>query len=122
MHQALHDLAWRAAMQEEFSALQANNTWSLVSCPPCINVITGKWLFKNKLLPDGSLDRRKARWVIRSFKQHPSINFDQTFSLVVKSALIRTMLHLMASCHWSMHQLDVKNTFLHGDLTKRVYC
>jgi hypothetical protein len=59
---ALRDPAWHIARQEEFSSLQANNTWSLVPRPPGINVITGKRLFKNKLLPDGSLDRRKARW------------------------------------------------------------
>jgi len=50
------------------------------------------------------------------------VDFHQTFSPVVKSASIRTVLHLAASCHWLVHQLDVKNAFLHGDLAERVYC
>jgi hypothetical protein len=56
-----------------------------------------------------------------SFKQCPGIDFDQTFSPVIKPVSIRTVLHLTASHHWPMHQLDVKNVFLHGDLAERVY-
>jgi hypothetical protein len=49
-------------MQEEFTALQANNTWGLVSSPPGINFVTGKWVFRLHL--DGSLERYKAHWVL----------------------------------------------------------
>jgi histone deacetylase 1/2 len=119
---ALRDPDWKAAMQDEFNALQANGTWTLVPRPSHANVITGKWLFKNKLNPDGSLERRKARWVVRGFSQRPGVDFHQTFSPVVKPATIRTVLHLAATRRWPVHQLDVKNAFLHGDLTERVYC
>jgi hypothetical protein len=84
--------------------------------------ITGKWLFKNKLHPDGTLERCKARWVVRGFSQRPGIDFHQTFSPVVKPTTIRTVLHLAATRQWPVHQLDVKNAFLHGDLAERVYC
>jgi histone deacetylase 1/2 len=47
-------------MQEEFDALQRNRTWELIPRPPYANVITGKWVFKHKLLPDGTLERYKA--------------------------------------------------------------
>jgi len=119
---ALRDSEWHAAMQTEFDALQANQTWTLVPRPPHANVIAGKWLFKNKLNPDGSLERRKARWVVRGFSQRPGVDFHQTFSPVVKPASIRTVLHLAASRSWPVHQVDVKNAFLHGNLAERVYC
>ncbi|XP_062182142.1 uncharacterized mitochondrial protein AtMg00810-like [Phragmites australis] len=106
-------------MQEEFDALQSNETWTLVPRPPYTNVITGKWLFKNKLNPDGSLEHRKARWVVRGFSQRAGIDFNQTFSPVVKPGTIRTVLHLAATCRWPVHQLDVKNAFLHGNLAER---
>jgi hypothetical protein len=109
-------------MQDEFDALQANGTWTLVPRPPHANVITGKWVFKNKLHPDGSLERRKARWVVRGFSQRPGIDFNQTFSPVIKPATIRTVFHLAATRGWPVHQLDVKNAFLHGNLAERVYC
>jgi hypothetical protein len=64
----------------------------------------------------------KARWVVHGFKQRPGIDFDQKFSPVVKPVTIRTVLHLAAVRNWPVHQLDVKNTFLHSELSKRVYC
>jgi histone deacetylase 1/2 len=54
-------------MQVEFDALVSNKTWSLVPRPPHARVITGKWVFKIKLNPDGTLERYKARWVVRGF-------------------------------------------------------
>jgi histone deacetylase 1/2 len=84
-------------MRDEHDALISNGTWTLIPRPPGANVITGKWLFKNKLHPDGSLERRKARWVIRGFNQRAGVDFHQTFSPVVKPASIRTVLHLAAS-------------------------
>jgi hypothetical protein len=107
---------------EEYAALLANHTWDLVPCPPGTNVVTGKWLFRHKLTSNGSLDRYKARWVLRGFTQRPGVDYDETFSPVVKFATVRTVLSLALSRDWAIHQLDVKNAFLHGTLTKTVYC
>jgi hypothetical protein len=63
------------------------------------------------LLADGSLDRYKARWVLRGFTQWPGIDYDETFSPVVKPATVRVVLSLALSQNWLIHQLDVKNAF-----------
>jgi len=119
---ALVDPNWRAAMQSEFDALKANDTWTLVPRPPGVNIVTGKWVFRHKFLSDGSLDRYKSRWVLCGFTQRPGIDYDETFSPVVKPATVRLVLSLALSRSWPMHQLDVKNAFLHGHLTETVYC
>jgi hypothetical protein len=93
----------------------------LVSRPPRANVVTDKWIFKHKLKADGSLDRYKARWVLRGFTQHPGVDYDETFSPVVKSATVRTMLTLVVSRGWPVHQLNIKNAYLHGTLFDTIY-
>jgi hypothetical protein len=103
-------------------ALQANDTWTLVPRPPGVNLVIGKWVFRHKFKLDGSLDRYKARWVLRGFSQCPGIDYDETFSPVVKPATIRVVLTLALSRSWPIHQLDMKNAFLHGTLNETVYC
>jgi hypothetical protein len=109
-------------MQDEFDALQRNQTWTLVPRPLGAPVITGKWVFRHKFNSDGTLERYKARWVVRGFHQRPGVDFGETFSPVVKPATIRTVLTLVASKNWPAHQLDVSNAFLHGNITERVLC
>jgi hypothetical protein len=84
-------------------------------------VVTGKWVFRHKHNADGSLACYKACWIIRGFAQCPRIDFGETFSPVVKPAMIKTMLTLVCSRGRHVHQLDVKNVFLHGVLGEQVY-
>jgi hypothetical protein len=109
-------------MQDEFDALVTNGTWTLVPRPARANVVSGKWIFKHKFHSDGSLARYKARWVVRGFSQQHGVDFDETFSPVVKPATIRIVLSITVSRSWPIHQLDVKNAFLNGNLDEEVYC
>ena len=94
----------------------------LVPRPPHANVVTGKWIFKHKFHADGSLARYKARWVVRGYSHRPGIDYDETFSPVVKPAMIRLVLTLAISSSWPILQLDVKNAFLNDNLDEDVYC
>jgi histone deacetylase 1/2 len=118
---ALADPNWGAAMEEKVAALSQNKTWDLIPRPPGTNVISSKWVFKIKYNPDGSFQRYKDRWAVRGYSQRHGVDFGETFSPVVKPATVRTVLSLVVSRRWSVHQLDVKNAFLHGMLTKTVY-
>jgi len=95
---------------------------SLFEPVPKPNAVTGKWVFKHKFKADGSLERYKGRWVFRGFTQHPGVDFAETFSPIVKPATVRTVLSLALSRSWPIHQLDVNNAFLQGNLSETVYC
>ncbi|KAJ9551570.1 hypothetical protein OSB04_015615 [Centaurea solstitialis] len=118
---AMQNPHWKAAMHDEYDALIKNRTWDLVERPPDANVIRCMWLFKHKFNSDGSLQRHKARLVVNGRGQQVGIDCDETFSPVVKPVTIRTVLSLALSYSWPIHQLDVKNAFLHGDLQETVY-
>jgi hypothetical protein len=84
-------------------------------------VVTNKWIFCHKLTSGGSLDRYKAHWVLRGFTQSLGVDNDEIFSPVVKFATVQAVLTLALSRNWAIHQLSVKNAFLHGTLTVTVY-
>ena len=90
-------------MQAEFDALLANDTWTLVARSPGVNVVTGKWVYRHKFLDDGSLDRYKSRWVLRGFTQRPEIDYEETFSPVIKPVTVRIVLSLAMSRSWPIH-------------------
>ncbi|GJY29079.1 ribonuclease H-like domain-containing protein [Tanacetum coccineum] len=118
---AFNDPNWQHAMNDEYSALIKNNTWTLVPRPPDTNIVRCMRLFLHKYLADGTLSRYKDRLMANGSTQLEGVDVDETFSLVVKPGTIRTVLSLTASRHWPIHQLDVKNAFLHGNLSEIVY-
>ncbi|KAK1661389.1 hypothetical protein QYE76_049548 [Lolium multiflorum] len=119
--EALRIPHWRDAMEAEFSALQDTGTWRLVPPIPGVNLIDSRWIFKVKLHADGSIERYKARLVAKGYKQRYGLDYDETFSPVVKPATIRLLLGMALSHHWYLRQLDIQNAFLHGYLDEEVY-
>ncbi|GJW70603.1 ribonuclease H-like domain-containing protein [Tanacetum coccineum] len=116
-----NDPNWKNVMRDEYTALIKNKTWNLVPRLTNTNIVRCMWLFRHKYMADGTLSRYKARLVVNGSAQLEGVDVDETFSPVVKPGTIRTILSLAASRHWRIHQLDVKNDFLHGDLSKTVY-
>ncbi|KAI3500548.1 hypothetical protein L1887_36372 [Cichorium endivia] len=112
---------WLMAMEEEMSALRSNNTWDLVPRPANSNVVGSKWIFRTKFNSDGTIDRYKARLVAQGFTQVPGLDYSLTFSPVVKSSTVRIVLSIAVMQKWPLHQLDVKNAFLNGCLTDKVF-
>ena len=117
----LNDPNWNAAMLDEYNALINNKTWKLVPQPYNVNIIRFVWIFLHKKNADDSFERYKARLVGDGKSQQAGVDCDETFSPVVKPATIRAVLSIALSNSWQIHQLDVKNASLHGNLNETVY-
>jgi hypothetical protein len=109
LSEALTDTHWKLiAMEDEYDVLLANHTWHLVPPSSRRNIIDCKWVYRIKKNADGTIDRYKARLVAKGFKQRYGIDYEDTFSPVVKSATIRLALSISVSRGWSLRQLDVR--------------
>ncbi|KAB2607785.1 hypothetical protein D8674_010953 [Pyrus ussuriensis x Pyrus communis] len=100
--QAVTSENWRNAMKEEFEALQKQGTWELVPVPPNRNVIGSKWVYKIKKDQDGKVSRYKARLVAQGFSQEHGLDYEETFSPVVRHTTVRLVLSLAAMNKWDL--------------------
>jgi len=114
--EAIQHPNWFTAMKDEYNALIANDTWTLTTLPSEIKPIGCKWVFKNKYNADGTFQRHKARLIAKGFNQQQGLDYSETFSPVIKPTTIRIILTLTLSNNWSVHQIDINNVFLYGDL------
>jgi hypothetical protein len=112
---------WEQTMIVEYESLIKNKTWTLVPLPPRKNLIGCKWVYKTKFTAEGQIEKYKARLAAKGFDQQEGIDYNETFSHVPKMNTIRTILYLVASYKWEIRQMDVKSTFLNGDLNEDIY-
>ena len=78
-------------------------------------------MYSLKYNPDGSIARYKARRVARGFSQAYGLDYHKTFSPVARLSSIRVLFSIALDQSWPLHQLDVSNAFLYGDLAKEVF-
>lgn len=119
--EAMKHSHWKEAMATEVRALENNNTWTVTTLPPGKKPVGCKWVYKIKFKPDGSIERYKARLVAKGYTQQEGIDYHDTFAPVAKLVTVRALLSIATVQRWSLHQLDVNNAFLQGDLTEEVY-
>jgi len=112
---------WNQAMKEELTALEKNNTWSIVSVLNGKKPVGCKWIYKIKYNSDGTVERYKARLVAKCFTQTYGIDYQETFAPVAKMNTVRVLLSIVVNKGWSLFQMDVKNDFLQGTLEEEVY-
>jgi hypothetical protein len=111
---------WEQGMKEEMDSLVNNQIWYLVQFLGEKKVLQNKWAYKLKE-EEGCKKRYKARLVVKGFSQKKGIEFDEIFSPIVKMNSIRTILSLVVVEYLHLEWLDVKTTFLHGDLEEEIY-
>nr|GFC08127.1 ribonuclease H-like domain-containing protein [Tanacetum cinerariifolium] len=83
--------------------------------------IGGKWVYKIKYKSSGEIERYKARYVVKGYNKKEGVDFEETFSHVVKIVTVRCLINLAVQNGWMLSQLDINNAFLYGDLSETVY-
>ncbi|BBH01411.1 hypothetical protein Prudu_011666 [Prunus dulcis] len=121
VQEALADSRWKDAMNEELRSLKKNATWEITDLPAGKKSVGCKWVYTIKYKADGTVDRFKARLVAKGYTQKYGIDYTDTFAPVAKINTVRVLLSLAANLDWPLQQFDVKNAFLHGDLTEEIY-
>nr|CAN61034.1 hypothetical protein VITISV_041749 [Vitis vinifera] len=117
--EALDDPNWKVAVMEEMNDLRRSGTWELVDLPKEKRIVGCKWVFIVKCKADGSIERYKARLVAKGFTQTYGIDYHETFAPIAKINSSRILLSLVVNFNWPLHQLDIKNAFLNGDLEEK---
>ena len=109
------------AVNDEINSIMQNHTWELVNLPPGNKPIGCKWIFKRKLQTNGTIDKYKAHLVAKGYRQKEGLDFFDTYSPVTRITSIRMLIATTAIHNFEIHQMDVKITFLNGDLDEEIY-
>jgi hypothetical protein len=117
---ALQDLDWVVAMQEDLNNFTRNQVWHLVPRPNQ-KVVGTKWVFRNKQDEHGVVTRNKARLVGKGYSQVEDLDFDETYAPVARLESIRILLAYGTYHGFKLYQMDVKSAFLNGPIKEEVY-
>ena len=101
--------------------MHENKVWNLVPLPEGRSVVGCKWVFRRKHDSDSCIASYKARLVAQGFSQTKGVDYDETFSPVVRFESVRGILALSANLGLEVHQMDVSCAFLNGFLTEEIY-
>ena len=112
---------WEAAMQKEMDSIYTNDVWDLVELPANRTLVGNKWVFKKKTKADGSIEQYKARLVAQGFSQKQGLDYDKTFSPVIRFESFRSLVAVAIQKRLKLHQLDITAAFLKGHLEEEVF-
>nr|GEY76852.1 hypothetical protein [Tanacetum cinerariifolium] len=121
VHQALKDLSWIEAIQEELLQFKMQKVWVLVDLPHGKRAIGTKWVFRNKKDKRGIVIRNKARVVAQGHTQEERIDYEEVFAPVARIEAIILFLDYASFMGFMVYQMDVKSAFLYGTIEKEVY-
>jgi hypothetical protein len=112
---------WREAVRSEMDSIISNGTWEITDLPAGCKPVGCKWIFRRKRRPDGTIEKYKARLVAKGFTQKKEEDYFDTYSPVARLPTICVLLALATAYKLLVHQMDVKTTFLNGELEEEIY-
>ena len=112
---------WKEVIKSEIDSIMQNHTWELVELPEECKPLGYKWIFKRKMKVDGSIDKYKAKLIIKGYKKREGLDYFDTYSSITRINSIRIILAIAAWRNLEVHQMDVKTAFLTRDLNEEIY-
>jgi hypothetical protein len=112
---------WMTTMKDEMESMRTNQIWELIDLPSVRKSIGNKWVLKIKRKADGSIDKYKTRLVAKGYTQREGVDYEETFSPMVRFVSIRLILAMIASLDLELHQMDVKTAFLNRELDEKIF-
>jgi len=112
---------WLEAMRFELTSMADNQVWNLVEPLDEVRPIECKWVFKKKVDADGNIHIYKAKLVAKGFRQIQGVDYDETFLPIAMLKSIQILLAIAAYHDYEVWKMDVKMTFLNGNLSEDVY-
>jgi hypothetical protein len=119
--QAKQEACWRRAMEEDLQAIKENGTWTLTDLLQGWRAIGLKWVFKVKKDDHGAVVRYKVRLVFKGYAQRQGVDYDEVFAPVARMEVVWLLSALAAQNGYEVHHMDVKTTFLNGELREEVF-
>jgi hypothetical protein len=119
--QVKQEACWRRAMEDELLAIEDNGTWTLTDLPQGRRAIGLKWVFKVKKDEHGAVVWYKVRLVVMGYAQRQGVDYDEVFAPVDRMEAVWLLLALAAQNGWEVHHMDVKMTFLNGELQEEAF-
>nr|GFC00522.1 retrovirus-related Pol polyprotein from transposon TNT 1-94 [Tanacetum cinerariifolium] len=107
-------------MQEELHQFDRLDVWKLVDRPLCTNVISLKWLCKNKHDEENTVIRNKSRLVAKGYAQKEGVDFEESFAPIARLEAVRLFIAYAAHKSFTIYQMDVKIAFLYDPLKEEV--
>ena len=108
-------------MKSKLDSMYPNQVWDLLKAPKGIKPVGCKWVYKRKRGIDGKVETFKTRLVAKGYTQKEGIDYEETFSPVAMFKSIRILLSIAAHYDYEIWQMNVKTTFLNGNLEEEIY-
>jgi hypothetical protein len=119
--EAVGQHVWQDTMTEEYHSIMKNDVWDTIMRPKGKSIVNSKWIYKIKHATDGTVEKYKKIFMDRGFSQVEGIDYEEIFSHVSRYTSIHTIISLAAFMGWRLHEMDVKETFLNGEIEEEVY-
>ncbi len=112
---------WYNARKEEIDELEKMKTWRVVRPMSGVVPVDSKWVYKVKYTPLGTVEKHKARLVVRGDSQKAGLDFGEVFSPVAHNTICRMLLSMATACDFEINLVDVCQAFLNAPLTEEIY-